>query len=79
MSGKLAIVYLWLTTVGSARDLAATVPGGGALAFGDGYGEGNGGLIVDLGAGTYRVSRSEIAAPWDDEQSVVAMYFVREP
>ena len=42
-------------------------------------GTGNGGLIVDLGAGKYRVSRSEIAAPWDDEQSVVAMYFVREP
>ncbi len=78
-SGKLAIVYLWLKKVGAARDLAATVPRGGALAFGDGYGEGNGGLIVDLGAGKYRVSRSEIAAPWDDEQSVVAMYFVREP
>lgn len=47
-SGKLAVVYLWLKKVGAARDLAATVPSGGALAFGDGYGEGNGGLIVDL-------------------------------
>ena len=56
-SGKLAVVYLWLKKVGSARDLAATVPSGGALAFGDGYGEGNGGLIVDLEPGNYLLLR----------------------
>ncbi|MBA3457169.1 MAG: hypothetical protein H0T42_29065 [Deltaproteobacteria bacterium] len=76
-SGKLAAVYMWLKKVGAARDLAATVPSGGALEFGDGYGE-NGGLIVDLGPGTYALSRSELAAPWDADQSLVAMYFVRE-
>ncbi len=76
-SGKLAAVYLWLKKVGAARELAATMPGGGAVAFGDGYGEGNGGLIVDVGAGTYLVSRHEVAAPWDDGQALIAMYIVR--
>lgn len=73
-SGKLAIVYLWLKKVGAARDLAATVPSGGALEFGDGYGEGNGGLIVDLPPGRYRLLRHEVAAPWDADQALVAMY-----
>ena len=77
-SGKLAAVYLWLKKVGAARDLAATVPDGGALAFGDGYGEGNGGLIVDVGPGRFRLLRHEVAAPWDADQSLVAMYLVRE-
>lgn len=76
-SGKLAAVYLWLKKVGAARDLAATVPSGGALSFGDGYGENHGGLVVDLGPGRYQLSRHEIAAPWDADQSLVAMYLVR--
>ena len=77
-SGKLAAVYLWLKKVGAAKDLAATVPIGGALEFGDGYGEGNGGLIVDLGPGRYLLLKREVAAPWADDQSLVAMYLVRE-
>lgn len=76
-SGKLLAVYMWMKKVGAARDLAATVPAGGALGFGDGYGE-NSGLIVDLGPGTYAMSRAEIAAPWDADQTLVAMYFVRQ-
>lgn len=76
-SGKLAAVYLWLKKVGAARDLAATVPSGGALSFGDGYGENHGGLVVDLGPGRYQLLRHEIAAPWDADQSLVAMYLVR--
>lgn len=78
VSGKLAVVYLWLKKVGAARDLAATVPAGGALAFGDGYGDGNGGLIVDLAPGRYRLLRHEIAAPWDESQALVAMYLASE-
>jgi hypothetical protein len=77
-SGKLAAVYLWMKKVGAARDLAATVPSGGALAFGDGYGDGNSGLIVDLGPGSYQLRRGEIAAPWDADRSLVVMYLVRE-
>jgi len=73
-SGKLAVVYLWLKKVGAARDLAATVPIGGALAFGDGYGDGNGGLIIDLPPGAYRLLRHEVAAPWDPALALVAMY-----
>lgn len=76
-SGKLLAVYMWLKKVGAARDLAATVPAGGALSFGDGYGE-NGGLIVDLGPGSYTMSRGERAAPWDTDQSLIAMYLVRQ-
>ncbi len=75
-SGKLAAVYLWHKKVGSARDLATTVPAGGALAFGDGYGDGNNGLIVDVGAGAYVLSRQEMAAPWDADQLLVAMFLV---
>ena len=73
-SGKLCVVYLWLKKVGAARDLATTVPSGGALAFGDGYGDGNGGLIVDLAPGRYRLLRHEVAAPWDADQALVVMY-----
>ena len=76
-SGKLLAVYMWLKKVGAARDLAATVSAGGALSFGDGYGE-NGGLIVDLGPGSYTMSRGEVSAPWDGDLSVVAMYLVRK-
>lgn len=75
-SGKLAAVYLWHKKVGSARDLAATVPSGGALAFGDGYGDGNNGLIVDVPPGAYVLSRHEVAAPWDEDQALVAMFVV---
>ena len=77
-SGKLVAVYMWLKKVGAARELATTVPSGGAIEFGDGYGEGNGGLIVDLGRGRYRLARHEIAAPWDEAQLLVAMYVVRD-
>jgi len=76
-SGKLAAVYLWLKKVGAARELSATVPSGGARGFGDGYGEGDGGLIVDLGPGSYRVARREHAAPWDDAARLVAVSFTR--
>ncbi len=78
-SGKLAVVYLWLKKVGSARDLAVTVPSGGALEFGDGYGEGSGGLIVDLPPGRYRLLRHEVTAPWDADQALVAMYLAPAP
>jgi hypothetical protein len=77
-SGKLAAVYLWLKKVGAARDLAAALPAGGALEFGDGYGDGNGGLIVDVGAGTHLLVRHELTAPWADEQTLVVMYLVRQ-
>lgn len=77
VSGKLAVVYLWLKNVGAARDLAATVPSGGALELGDGYGDANGGLIVDLPPGRYRLLRHEIAAPWDADLALVVMYLAR--
>ncbi|MEJ7597414.1 MAG: hypothetical protein WKG01_05845 [Kofleriaceae bacterium] len=76
-SGKLAAVYLWLKKVGAARDLAATVSAGASLAFGDGYGEGNGGLVVDVGTGTHTLLRREIEAPWDRSLSLVVMYLRR--
>jgi hypothetical protein len=76
-SGKLAVVYLWLKKVGAARELASSVPPGGAVSFGDGYGDGNGGLIVDIGEGRHRLVRGEIAAPWDPGTSVVTMYIER--
>jgi hypothetical protein len=78
-SGKLAAVYIWLKRVGVARDLAATVPSGAAVAFGDGYDEGNGGLIVDVPPGRYRLLHGNVAARWDEDQSLVAVYLVREP
>ncbi len=73
-SGKLAAVYLWLKKVGAARELATTIPSNGAASFGDGYGDGNGGLVVDLGPGRYRLARHELATPWDDE-TLVAVAF----
>jgi len=76
-SGKLAVVYMWLKKVGAARELAANLASGGAVEFGDGYGDGNGGLIVDLGPGRYQLARHEIAAPWDAAQALVAMSFTR--
>jgi hypothetical protein len=75
-SGKLAAVYQWHKKVGSARDLAAAMPTGGAVACGDGYGE-DGGLIVDVGAGTFVLSRREIAAPWNSQLAVIAMCLAR--
>ena len=50
------------------------MPSNGAAGFGDGYGDGNGGLIVDLGPGRYRLARHELATPWDGE-TVVAVAF----
>jgi hypothetical protein len=73
-SGKLAAVYLWLKKVGAARELATTIPSNGAVEFGDGYGDGNGGLIVDLGPGRYRLARHEIATPWDGETLVAVVF-----
>ncbi len=75
-SGKLAAVYMWHKKVGAARELATTLPSGGALAFGDGYGEG--GLVVDVGQGTHRLRKRELEAPWDADQALVVMYLVRE-
>lgn len=66
-------MYLWHKKVGAARDLA--VPAGGAVELADAYGEGNGGLIVDLGAGTHRLLRRELSS--SDDETLVAMYFVR--
>ncbi len=77
-SGKLAAVYMWHKKVGAARELAAAVSSGGALAFGDGYGEREGGVVVDLGPGKHRLLKRELDAPWDDGPSLVVMYFVRE-
>ena len=58
-SGKLLAVYVWFKKVGSARDLAATVAAGGALEINDGYTDGNGGIVIELGAGAYRLARRE--------------------
>jgi len=77
-SGKLAAVYVWHKKVGAARELATTVPAGGALAFGDGYGGAMGGLIVDLSAGRYALTRRELAAPWAPDQALVAVYLVAQ-
>jgi hypothetical protein len=77
-SGKLLAVYMWLKKVGAARELATSLPAGGVAEFGDGYGDGNGGLIVDLGPGRYRLARHELPAPWDGDQALVAMYVVRD-
>jgi len=74
-SGKLFAMYLWHHKVGGARDLATTVPPGGALAHGDGY-HANAGLIIDLAPGTYTLSRREVVAPWDDTRALVAMYLL---
>jgi hypothetical protein len=74
-SGKLFAMNLWHHKVGAARDLAATVPPGGALAHGDGY-HANAGLLVDLAPGTYTLARREVVAPWDDTRALVAMYLI---
>ena len=58
-SGKLAAVYIWHKKVGAARELAAQLPAGGAATFGDGYGDGDGGLVVDVGKGTYALRKRE--------------------
>lgn len=34
------------------------------------------GLIVELGAGRYRLARHETPAPWDDEQVLVTMFLL---
>lgn len=73
-SGKLLAAYMWLKKMGAARELAASLPSSGVASFGDGYGDGDGALIVDLGAGRYRLARLETAAPWDDEQVLVTMF-----
>ncbi len=73
-SGKLLAAYMWLKKMGAARDLAASLPSGGVASFGDGYGDGDGALIVDLGAGRFQLARKETAAPWDDEQVLVTMF-----
>ena len=77
-SGKPRAVYSWLKKGGPASGRAASGPSGGALAFGDGYGDGNGGLVIDVGDGNYRLLRRELAAPWDSEQPLVAIYLVRD-
>lgn len=74
-SGKLAVVYMWHKKVAAARDL--DVPNTGAVAFGDGYGEGDGGMVVDLGAGSHRLLKRELEAPWEDGPSLVVMYLRR--
>ena len=73
-SGKLAIVYIWLRTIGAAQELANRVPPGAAMALGDA----RGGLVVDLPPGRYRLRRREVAAPWADDQALFAAYLVPE-
>lgn len=75
-SGHLCAVYIWHKKVGAARELAATVPSGGALVFGDGYGDGEGGVVVDAGAGTHRLCKRELEAAWDCDQALTVMYLV---
>jgi hypothetical protein len=72
-SGRLAIVYIWHKKIAAARELA--VPSGGALAFGDGYGEGEGGAVVDVGAGSYQLRKRELDAA--DGATLVVMYVRR--
>jgi hypothetical protein len=66
-SGRLAVVYMWLAQVKQAKELA--VPAGGAASFG----ENNGGLVIDLEPGRYRVLRHELG----DDPPLVAMFFLR--
>ena len=77
-SGKLAAVYMWHKKVGAARELATTVPSGGAVAFGDGYVDGDCGVVVDVGQGSHRLLKRELVAPWDAALALTVMYFVRE-
>jgi hypothetical protein len=74
-SGRLFAMCLWHHKVGGARDLATTVPAGGAMPHGDGY-HPNAGLIIDLAPGAYTLARREITAPWDDTRALVAMYLI---
>ncbi len=76
-SGKLATVYMWHKQVGAAREHAADLAAGGATTFGDGYGDGDSGLVVDAGAGTHRLCKREIEAPWASDTALVVMYVVR--
>ncbi|MEO8703608.1 MAG: hypothetical protein ABI867_26400 [Kofleriaceae bacterium] len=74
-SGRLAAVYMWHKKVGAARDVA--VSGDGATTFGDGYGDFDNGAVIAATAGTYRLSKRELVAPWDDGQTLVVVYAVR--
>ncbi len=71
-SGKLLAAYMWLKNMGAAKELAATMTS--ATTFGDGYADGDGALIVDLGPGRYRLARHETTASWDDDQVLVTMF-----
>ncbi len=73
-SGKLAIVYIWLRTIGTAQELANRIPSGGAMPVGDA----RGGLVVDVPPGRYQLRRREVAAPWADDQALFAAYLVPE-
>ncbi len=72
-SGRLAAVYIWNHKVGMAQGL---VPDGGAVTFGDGYGE-DSGFVVEAGAGAHRMLKRELTAPWDDALALTVMYVVR--
>lgn len=76
-AGTLAAVYMWHRKVGAAREQAASLAAGAVLTFGDGYGDGDGGLVVHVGAGTHRLCKRELAAPWDDDTMLAVMYVVR--
>lgn len=76
LSGKLAAVYLWHKKVGAAKELAAGLPKGAAVTFGDGYGEGDGGAVVDVGQGVYQLRKRELDGPGGE--ALVIMYLVRE-
>jgi hypothetical protein len=74
-SGRLAAVYMWHRKVGAAREV--TVGDGGATTFGDGYGAADGGAVIAAGAGTHRLSKRELVAPWDVGQTLVVVYVAR--
>ncbi len=68
-SGRLAAVYIWHKKVGAAQ--ATIVAPSGATTFGDGYGEGDGGAVIEVGSGTHRLYKREL-----DE--LVVMYIARQ-
>jgi len=76
LSGKLAVVYLWHKKVGAAKERAAALEKGGAVTFGDGYGEGDGGAVLDVGQGDYKLRKRELAGPGGE--ALVVMYLARE-
>ena len=76
-SGKLAAIYMWHKKFGAAAELATKVGDGGAVTFGDGYGDGEGGVVIDAGIGTHALKKRELVAPWDEDQTLVVMYVVR--